>query len=769
MTARFRLLSPLAHVPPTGPVGPDLETLVSWGQEPARFLVAWRPPETRNTRAEVLFRAEIDAPGWSVEVSRAELVAVQLPHFEGSRVGFVADSPTLLPDPLLPVAAGEDAVQVTLPASHLGWHCLHVVLRPAQGTTPPTTTVTVTGSLVDEWDASVRRLGRTAVPLVRALPKLDPTGPWFSQWLHPDCLLHTYGVTPFSEEHWEVIAAHLGCAAVMGVTGTIVPLWNPALDTAEGSYRPDVQLLDISCSPTGEYTFRTDRARRFLGLMVEAGMRHVETPPLFTQWGAEHAPPIRVSCDGAEPELRFGWHTPADDEAYLAFLDQVLPVVRALLAEFPELTPFIHISDEPGTSSAERFADTRRRLQEALGGLPTLDALSEPEFRDLVDVPVVATDAVGRWREVGVEPQWVYHCVVQADLANRFIAMEPVRIRSIGVQMFSCGASGFLHWGFDFYFHALSRATLDPWRDTSAGGCFPSGDAFVVFPGPGLEPVLSLRWWQLRDAFRDWALFTHAAELLGRHHVVMTLAQGDRIDYDSFLDAATYEERRHTLIERLALEERIDEDLLLSRARVAADPGLETVRKLSVALQQAAQLAMSQGRWEEAEAYHQEFLGHIRALCAEGDSLAARHGLTVALDELAKLAERREDWDRALGYYLEGLEVQRGVTTEKPTLDTLHDLQIWLDDVGDVTAVKGDWASAAAHYGESVQIARTVFVRHPSEQSRADLAVGLRNLSRATAELGLVDEARRLAVEARDLAAPLGRPELLAWIEELLD
>ncbi|MDO5082120.1 MAG: DUF4091 domain-containing protein [Arachnia propionica] len=764
MTAQFRLLSPLAHVLPSGPVGPGLDELTAWGGEPARFLVAWRLPATRNSRAEALFRLEIDAPGCRVEISRAELVPVQIPHFEGNADGFVVDSPTLLPDPLIPVTSATDASQVTLRASHLGWHCLHVVLWPSCDAT-----VTVTGSLVDEWDGSVTRLGRTGVPLVHALDRLEVAGPSVTQWVHPDCLLHVYDVSPFSEEHWSAIGAHLRCAAEMGVTGTIAPLWAPALDTAEGSYRPDVQLLGITCSATGAYTFDADRARRFLLLMVEAGMRHVETPPLFTQWGARHAPPIRVAYDGAEPGLRFGWHTPADDEAYLAFLDQLLPFVHDLLAEFPQLKPFVHISDEPDSSTAERFAAVRRRLKEALGDLPTLDALSDPGFRDLVDEPVVATDAVPRWQEVGVEPNWVYHCVIQADLANRFIAMEPSRIRMLGLQMFTAGATGFLHWGFDFYFHALSRNTLDPWQDTSAGGCFPSGDAFVVYPGPGLEPVRSLRWWQIRDAFRDWALFTHATELLGRERVVAMLTRGQPMDYTTFLDATTYEERRHVLIERLTLEERIADDLLLSRARVAADPTLETVRKLSTALHQAAQLALTQDHRDEAEAYYQEFLTHIRSIRAQEDGIEARIGLSVALTELATLAEEREDWGKAREFYMEVLELTRTIALEDPTPETQHDLQVALDDVGDAAAELGDWASAATHHGESVTIARTVFASHPSEQSQIDLAVGLRNLSRATAHLGLVGEARRLAVEARDLAAPLGRPDLLAWVEELLE
>ena len=134
MTAQFRVLSPLAAVPPSGPVGPDLELLTTWADEPERFLIAWRLPETRNSRSETRFGCTVEALGCEIEVTRAELVPVQLPHFEGNTTGFIADAPTLLPDPLLPVTSGRDSVEATLCATHLGWHCLHVVLRPEHTT-----------------------------------------------------------------------------------------------------------------------------------------------------------------------------------------------------------------------------------------------------------------------------------------------------------------------------------------------------------------------------------------------------------------------------------------------------------------------------------------------------------------------------------------------------------------------------------------------------------------------------------------------------------
>ena len=50
------------------------------------------------------------------------------------------------------------------------------------------------------------------------------------------------------------------------------------------------------------------------------------------------------------------------------------------------------------------------------------------------------------------------------------------------MQMYLNGASGFLHWGFNFYNSYLSKEEIDPFMTTDAGGFFQSGDSFVVYP-----------------------------------------------------------------------------------------------------------------------------------------------------------------------------------------------------------------------------------------------------------------------------------------------
>lgn len=68
-------------------------------------------------------------------------------------------------------------------------------------------------------------------------------------------------------------------------------------------------------------------------------------------------------------------------------------------------------------------------------------------------------------------------------LANQFLNMPSARNRILGCQLWLNEAKGFLHWGFNFYNDGLSHRSIDPFRETDAGGHFPAGDSFVVYPG----------------------------------------------------------------------------------------------------------------------------------------------------------------------------------------------------------------------------------------------------------------------------------------------
>ncbi|MFH5880491.1 DUF4091 domain-containing protein [Arthrobacter sp. NA-172] len=150
------------------------------------------------------------------------------------------------------------------------------------------------------------------------------------------------------------------------------------------------------------------------------------------------------------------------------------------------------------------------------------------------------------------------------DVANRFISMPSVRNRVLGHQLFALACGGFLHWGFNFYNTAHSLAPVDPFTDTCAGGAFPGGDAFMVYPGPDRKPWESIRYKVFAQAMWDHRAFSLLAKLIGRESVLElmdTNGSGGRLAMDDFsYDPLHYRRVREQVNERIA--QLIDQQLI---------------------------------------------------------------------------------------------------------------------------------------------------------------------------------------------------------------
>lgn len=97
-----------------------------------------------------------------------------------------------------------------------------------------------------------------------------------------------------------------------------------------------------------------------------------------------------------------------------------------------------------------------------------------------------------------------------------FHAMPSARNRVYGLQVYKYGIEGILHWGFNFYNSAFSLRHLNSYEVTDCDGSFPSGDAFLVYPGPDGVPEESIRLMVLYEAIQD-----HRALKLLEQYIVM--------------------------------------------------------------------------------------------------------------------------------------------------------------------------------------------------------------------------------------------------------
>lgn len=89
--------------------------------------------------------------------------------------------------------------------------------------------------------------------------------------------------------------------------------------------------------------------------------------------------------------------------------------------------------------------------------------------------------------------------------------------------MYKYELAGFLQWGYNFYNSAFSLHPIDPYRCTDADGAFPSGDPFIVYPGPGGMPEESQRLMLMDEAMSDLCAMNLLEDLCGRETVLACL------------------------------------------------------------------------------------------------------------------------------------------------------------------------------------------------------------------------------------------------------
>jgi hypothetical protein len=214
-----------------------------------------------------------------------------------------------------------------------------------------------------------------------------------------------------------------------------------------------------------------------------------------------------ATVDGEYKKI-FGWETDALSEKYREFLDAFVPELKAFLMKEGIFENCVfHVSDEPKEEHETQYRAVKEIMLKHLDGNYIIDALSAYSFyeKGIVSTPVVSTNHIHNFLDNGVKNLWAYYCTSQGiKVANRFMAMPSYRNRILGQQLYKSGVKGFLHWGFNFWFTQFSLKVLNPYADTSAGGAYQSGDAFVVYPlDEDGEVVCSLRLYVFNDGLQD--------------------------------------------------------------------------------------------------------------------------------------------------------------------------------------------------------------------------------------------------------------------------
>lgn len=452
-----------------------------------------------------------------ISVRSVGLVPSEMPIFEGHDDNLLRSTPGLYPDPLIPY----NSVNGLAIASDQ-WRTVWITVKPNHQVEPGLYEIKVKFT-TNEGDL----LGSESFEL-DILPSSLPVQTLIhTEWFHTDCLATYYGVEVFSEEHWKLIEQYVKTAVEHGMNMLLTPLFTPPLDTHIGGERPTVQLVDVEkCGSS--YQFGFSRLEKWVKLCSELGIQYFEFSHLFTQWGAKHAPKIIASEEGVSRRI-FGWETDASGDGYTAFLSQLLPELVGFIREHKlEERSYFHVSDEPSIKDIDSYSKASEIIQQYVGRFPVIDALSDYEFyeKGLVKRPVPANNHIEPFLANNVPDLWTYYCCGQyKDVSNRFFSMPSVRNRIIGIQLYKFQIKGFLHWGYNFWYSQNSLKEIDPYKVTDAELSFPSGDAFLVYPGED-GPVESIRLEVFYEALQDLRALNLLESLIGREQVIELLEEG---------------------------------------------------------------------------------------------------------------------------------------------------------------------------------------------------------------------------------------------------
>ncbi|MBQ2614644.1 MAG: DUF4091 domain-containing protein [Clostridia bacterium] len=487
----------------------------------------------KNELYSFQYAAMVQGEDWPRVYCRIEIESELSPYIRVFQVGYVPNrlpsmcekfsdedylskEPGLYPDPLYPVRDGK--VELCNDQVRSFW----ITVEPE-------------GKICGEFPITLRlyhqngELLNTSTYQLKILDAALPESKLYNTcWFYGDCLAKLHQVEIGTEAYFTILEKYLAVYAKFGHNLILTPLVTPPLDTEEGKERPTNQLVDVVVEK-GVYSFGFSKLNHWIDLCQKNGITYFEMTPLFTQWGAKHAPKVMATVDGEYKRI-FGWDTDSTGEAYQTFLQKLLPALADFLKEKGVLSNcFFHVSDEPNEEHAEQYQKTKALMSKYVDEDHLIDALSAYLYYEngILKKPVVATNRIAEFLEKGAEKIWTYYCGVHGKaVANRFLAMPSYRNRILGYQLYKYQIEGFLQWGFNFWFTQFSRGIANPYEDSTSGGGFPGGDGFVTYPlDDHGEVICALRLYVFYEGLQDMRALELLESLTSRETVLSLLDQ----------------------------------------------------------------------------------------------------------------------------------------------------------------------------------------------------------------------------------------------------
>ena len=222
---------------------------------------------------------------------------------------------------------------------------------------------------------------------------------------------------------------------------------------------------------------------------------------------------------------------PIDNPLVIRFYKAFLPALVKDLKEngWWEKT-WQQVCDEPIDANADNYRQVIAFIRSIEPSIRVMEAVQTTRLAGAMDVWVPQLDTwhnnydFFRSRQAAGDEVWFYTCCFpRREYPNRFIEQPLLKTRGLYWLAAKYGATGYLHWGFNYWTGDLYRTADRPGTDVM----LPAGDCWIVYPGYR-KFESSIRFEAMRDGIEDHTLLT----MLARKDPAAASALCDRMLYN---------------------------------------------------------------------------------------------------------------------------------------------------------------------------------------------------------------------------------------------
>jgi len=311
---------------------------------------------------------------------------------------------------------------------------------------------------------------------------------WVTLWMNTGSLAKHHGVEEGSEAYWRVVerTADLMRAHHQNV---ILTSWGSikAKRDASGTVAYDFSAFD-----------------RWVETFLSRGFERIEISHVGGREHGQWEDPnfVDYPLEGRDAEGKPIWLP----------LEQWLPPLQEHLRAKGWLArSMIHVADEPIPGNVASWRKLSERVRRAAPDLKRVDAVHVPDLEGHLEVWVPQLNYLEQWlprfqqaQRAGVELWYYTAWVPQGRYPNRLLDMPLVKTRILHWINHHAGATGYLHWGYNFWDVPFYQ--------------FAPGDNNIVWPGKD-GPRGGLRYEAMREGIEDHetlALLQDAASAAAR-------------------------------------------------------------------------------------------------------------------------------------------------------------------------------------------------------------------------------------------------------------